>query len=187
MVIKKSPAEQWPVLSGEYTTGDPESSVAVVTLGSHIEDMPVKIGAAISGSLHTENLGIEKIVANVVSNPNIRFLVVCGAEVQGHITGQTIKALHENGVNPDEMKIIGSKGAIPYIDNLTEESVQRFRDQVDIIDLVDIEDPEIIKSEIEGCLSKDAGAYEEETSFIPIFEKQKESNLIKENLETNNT
>ncbi len=63
----------------------------VVTLGSHMENTPVDAGASISGPLHTENLGIEKVIANVVSNPNIRFLVVCGAEVQGHITGQSIK------------------------------------------------------------------------------------------------
>ena len=176
MSNKKSPVKNWPVLSGEYAIGDPESAVAVVTLGSHMENMPIAAGAAISGPLHTENLGIEKIIANTISNPNIRFLVVCGAEVQGHITGQSIKALHENGVNPDEMRIIGSKGAIPILDNMTEEGVQRFRDQLEIVDLVDVEDPATIKSKIEGCLVNDAGAYEEETSVIPLLGK--DSNMV---------
>lgn len=168
MVNKKTPAEGWPVLSGDYNVGDPESAVAVVTLGSHLEDMPVKAGAAILGPLHTENLGIERIISNIISNPNIRFLVVCGAEVQGHITGQTIKAMHENGVEPEEMKIIGSKGAIPYLDNMTEKGVQRFRDQLEIMDLVDVEDSEIIQSKIEGCLINDTGAYEKEIVIIPL-------------------
>ena len=90
MVDKKSVIERWPQVVGDYTIGDLESAVAVVTLGSHLEDIPVKSGAGISGSLHTENLGIEKVIGNIVSNPNIRFLVVCGAEVQGHVTGQSI-------------------------------------------------------------------------------------------------
>jgi tetrahydromethanopterin S-methyltransferase subunit A len=37
---------------------------------------------AITGTLQTENLGIERLIPNVLANPNIRFLVVCGAEVQ---------------------------------------------------------------------------------------------------------
>lgn len=182
MSNKKKPSERWPVLSGEYITGDPESAVAVVTLGSHMDDMPVQAGAAISGPLHTENLGIEKIIANTVSNPNIRFLVVCGAEVQGHITGQTIKALHKNGVDPAEMRVIGSQGAIPILDNMTEEGVQRFRDQLEIVDLVDVEDPATIQSKIEGCLVKDAGACEEETSVIPLLRKLKGSDVIIEDV-----
>lgn len=184
MVIKKTPAEKWPVLSGEYVTGDPESAVAVVTLGSHMGNMPVKAGAAISGSLHTENLGIEKIIANTISNPNIRFLVVCGAEVQGHITGQTIKAVHENGVDPEnDLKIIGSEGAIPYLSNITEDAVQRFRDQLEIVDLVDVEDLATIQSKIEGCLVNDVGAYEEETGVIPLLKNQKGSNLSAEDVQ----
>lgn len=175
MVNKKKPAEEWPVLPGDYALGDPESAVAVVTLGSHRDDMPVRAGAAISGSLHTENLGIEKVMANIISNPNIRFLVICGSEVQGHITGQTLKALHENGADSAEMRVIGSKGAIPYLDNMTEEGVKRFQDQVE---MVDVEDPDTIRSKIEGCLIEDTGAYEEETTIIPLLKKQKDSNLV---------
>jgi tetrahydromethanopterin S-methyltransferase subunit A len=35
-------------------------------------------------------LGIEKLTANIISNPNIRYLIVTGMEVKGHITGQAI-------------------------------------------------------------------------------------------------
>ena len=53
MVDKKSPAEGWPVISGDYIVGDPESPVAVTTLASHIEaDLT---GAAIAGPCKTEN------------------------------------------------------------------------------------------------------------------------------------
>jgi tetrahydromethanopterin S-methyltransferase subunit A len=180
MVGKKPTIKGWPQIVGDYTVGDEESAVAVVTLGSHMEDMPVKAGASISGSLHTENLGIEKVIGNVISNPNIRFLVVCGAEVQGHITGQTIKALHENGVDA-KRRIVGAKGAIPYLENVTEDAVERFRNQIEIVDLVDTENSETINSKIEGCLIHDAGACEEETEIIPLLEKRNDSSLVTEN------
>lgn len=178
MVDKKQAAKGWPQIVGDYKVGDEESAVAVVTLGSHMEDVPVKAGAGISGSLHTENLGIEKVIGNVVSNPNIRFLVVCGAEVQGHITGQTIQAVYKNGVD-SKKRIVGAKGAIPYLENIPEEAIERFRNQVEIVDMVDTEDAETIHSKIEGCLVNDAGAYEEETVVIPLHEK--DSNLATAN------
>jgi tetrahydromethanopterin S-methyltransferase subunit A len=118
---KKSPAEGWPVINGDYVTGDPESPVAVATLASHIEQIPVDAGAAIAGPCKTENLGIEKMISNLISNPNLRFLILCGSEVQGHVTGQSIMALHENGVDPEKRSIVGAHGAIPYIENVPDE------------------------------------------------------------------
>ena len=76
--VKKSPAEGWPVISGYYVVGDPESPVAAATLASHIEQIPMDAGAAISVPCKTENLGIEKMMANLISNPNIRSLVLYG-------------------------------------------------------------------------------------------------------------
>ena len=59
MADKKAPADGWPVISGDYIVGDPESPVAVTTLASHIE--AELSGAAIAGPCKTENLGIEKV------------------------------------------------------------------------------------------------------------------------------
>jgi len=44
----------------------------------------VETGAALAGTLQTANIGLEKMIANVVANPNIRNLVLCGKEVAGH-------------------------------------------------------------------------------------------------------
>ena len=90
MVDKKEPAKGWPVVKGEYDAGDPKSPVAVATCGSHFNLFPIKAGASISGPFKTENLGIEKIVANIISNPNIRTLIICGSEVKGHISGDAL-------------------------------------------------------------------------------------------------
>jgi tetrahydromethanopterin S-methyltransferase subunit A len=170
MVEKKPVPEDWPHIVGDYVVGDEESPVAVVTLGSHMEDDPVKAGAAISGPLHTENLGIEKVVGNVIANPNLRFLVVCGAEVMGHITGQTMKALHSNGVDLETGRIIGATGAIPYIENMPEEAIERFRRQVELVDMVDVEDPDSIAARIQECVVHDSGAMEEEPLILKVPE-----------------
>jgi len=112
----------WPPVRGDYVVGDPEARVAVVTLASRLRAE----GAAISGPCKTENLGVEKIVANTISNCNIRFLIICGAESKGHLPGDTLLALHRNGID-GQGRIIGSKGAIPFIQNLPPEAVRRFR------------------------------------------------------------
>jgi tetrahydromethanopterin S-methyltransferase subunit A len=59
--------------------------VAVCTLNS--EDVARRLkdrvpdGLAIVGTLHTENLGIERIIRNTLANPNIRFLILCGQDM----------------------------------------------------------------------------------------------------------
>jgi tetrahydromethanopterin S-methyltransferase subunit A len=182
MVEKKSVSQEWPQIVGDYVVGDVESAVAVVTLGSHMEDLPIRAGASISGPLHTENLGIEKVVGNIISNPNLRFLLVCGAEVMGHITGQSIKSLHTNGVDPEKGKIINATGAIPFIENIPPEAIQRFQEQVELIDMVDVENANNIQSKIKECVINDCGALEEETLIvelqnIPINEKDPKTSV----------
>ncbi|XRO76406.1 tetrahydromethanopterin S-methyltransferase subunit A [Methanocaldococcus sp. 10A] len=169
MVEKKSPAPGWPIVSGEYVVGNPESCVGVVTLGSHgLEQACIDAGAAIAGPCHTENLGIEKVVVNYISNPNIRFMILCGSEVQGHITGQCFKALWENGIG-DDGGIIGAKGAIPFLENVNKEAVERFRRQiVEVIDLIDCEDINKITQAIKECISKDPGAIDEDPMIIDL-------------------
>ena len=127
--------EPWPPVRGDYQVCDPAAAVAVVTLTSPL----VLRGAAIFGQCKTENLGVEKIVANVISNCNIRFLILCGVESKGHLPGNTILALHKNGID-EQGRIIGSGGAIPFIQNLPPEAISRFQDQVELIDCIGIED-----------------------------------------------
>ena len=65
-INKKTTAVGWPMLKGEYKTGNPSACVAVVTCGSHLDDDAlISAGAAISGSCKTENLGIEKLVSQI--------------------------------------------------------------------------------------------------------------------------
>ena len=178
MADKKAPADGWPVISGDYIVGDPESPVAVTTLASHIEAN--LSGAAIAGPCKTENLGIEKVVANIISNPNIRFLILAGAEVQGHITGQSIKALYENGADPDKKKIIAATGAIPFVENVPLDGIERFQQQLEIIDLIDTEDIGTIQSKINECVEKDPGAIEEDPIVMEVDEENQKLVIVPE-------
>ena len=176
MADKKAPADGWPVISGDYIVGDPESPVAVTTLASHIEaDLS---GAAIAGPCKTENLGIEKVVANIISNPNIRFLILAGAEVQGHITGQSIQALYDNGADPDKKKIIGATGAIPFVENVPLEGIERFQQQLEIVDLIDTEDIGTIQSKINECVEKDPGAVEADPIVMEVDEEEQKMVIV---------
>jgi tetrahydromethanopterin S-methyltransferase subunit A len=146
----------WPPLRGDFVIFDPEGRVAVVTLASNLRIE----NAAIGGTCKTENLGIEKIVANIISNSNIRFLLICGVESKGHLPGNTLIALHENGID-EKGRIIGSKGAIPFIQNLTPEAIKRFQAQIQLIDRIGLEDEReiaILVKEHSGRI----GPYEEE-------------------------
>jgi len=169
MAEKKSPASGWPIVQGDFHTGDPQSCVAVVTMGSHLDEQGIcDAGAAIAGSCKTENLGLEKVIANVISNPNIRFVLCCGTEVKGHLSGQSFIALHANGVSGG--KIVGAQGAIPFIENLTEDAIKRFQEQVEIVNIMESEDLGEIKAKISELAAKDPGAFPEEPMIVEVKE-----------------
>ena len=102
-ILKVKPPTDYPPEEGCYLRGNDFSPVAVVvTLNYAREQTPPEIerlvrvsiekGAALAGTLQTENIGIEKIVTNIVSNPNIRYLILCGIEVAGHNSGMRLSA-----------------------------------------------------------------------------------------------
>lgn len=170
MADKREPAVGWPVLKGEYEIGDVNNPVAVATCGSHLPAGPhLEAGASISGPCKTENIGIEKLVANIISNPNIRFLLVTGSEVKGHLTGDAIIAFHAGGTQ--ENRIVGAKGAIPYIENLTEETIARFQEQVECINMLDTEDQGAITAKIKELADRDPGALDAEPMIVEISEE----------------
>jgi tetrahydromethanopterin S-methyltransferase subunit A len=174
MADKKSPAAGWPIIQGDYHTGDANSPVAVITMGSHLDETAIcAAGAALAGSCKTENLGIEKVVANIISNPNIRFVLLCGTEVKGHLTGQSWVAMHENGVEGG--KIVGSKGAIPFLENLTAEHIKRFQEQIELVNIMETEDLGQISAKIAELTARDPGAFGADPIVVQISEGGDES------------
>lgn len=157
MVEKANPPEGWPRIKGDYVVGDPMGCTAVVTCGSNFGDRMVKAGAAISGRLMTTNIGIELIVANIIANPNIRFLIVAGREVRGHQPGNAISCLCKYGLIGG--RIANALGPIPFIENLSREAIGRFREQVRLVEMIDVDDEALIAGAIAKANAADPGAY----------------------------
>ncbi len=163
--IESYVVEGWPPLPGSYLAGDPTKPVAIVTLASELDNARLLKRSAICGDCKTENIGTEKVIANLISNSHIRYVVVCGAEVHGHITGKCWKALFENGVD-DTGRIIDAPGAIPYLTNLPPEAIDRVRKQLELVDLINVEDEGQIESAIDRLEPK--GPYEEEPMLVKL-------------------
>ncbi|MHC1624353.1 MAG: tetrahydromethanopterin S-methyltransferase subunit F [Candidatus Methanospirareceae archaeon] len=178
MAEKKEPVEGWPTATGDYTVGDPNNPVAVSSNGGHFKDPDVetllKAGAAIVGACKTENIGLEKQIANIVGNANIRFYILSGPEVPGHICGGSLMKLHEKGIDPETHKIIDAEGAIPFIENVSPEAVERFRQQVEIINMLGSEDVGAIKAKVQECVAKDPGAFPEDPMLVKIAGEEAE-------------
>ena len=158
-----APREGWPPLPGSYVALRYHAPVAVCTLGD--EALRASLAAAegddlaIVGTLATENLGIERLIRNVLANPNLRSLIVCGVDTQravGHFPGQSLVALARNGLD-ERGRIAGAKGKRPLLKNLELEAVRRFRDDVEVVDLVGVTEPDRILEAVRGCAARSPG------------------------------
>ncbi|MCH8199922.1 MAG: DUF4346 domain-containing protein [Chloroflexi bacterium] len=138
------PTYDWPVLAGAYEVIDEDAPVAVCTLASEtlIEELGKPSGVGIIGRAFTENLGAEKVAINVVANPALRVLVLCGTESRHHV-GQTLKALHESGLDGDG-RVVGSEGPQPLLKNFPAEAQAIFREKLTIVDLIEEGDSTVI-------------------------------------------
>jgi len=158
--------EGWPPLPGSFTVLRYHASVAVCTLTDESLSKTVVHAAgaevAIVGTMQTENLGIERLMQNTLSNPNIRFVVLCGADSRqaiGHLPGQSLIALSRSGVD-ERMRIIGAQGKRPVLRNVSREAVEHFRRTVEIVDLIgETSVPQILDA-TKNCASRNPGPAE---------------------------
>lgn len=139
-MLKVKPPDGYPPEEGRYVRGNDYSPVAVcVTLDTFDFAIPSELnelvmagtdsGAALSGMLQTENIGLEKMICNIVANPNIRYIVLCGRESAGHLPGESLLALKQNGVT-ETKQIIGTSAPTPHLYNIPLELIERFRNQI---------------------------------------------------------
>jgi tetrahydromethanopterin S-methyltransferase subunit A len=156
--------EEYYPWGGEFTKCSPHGCIAVVLLNTQY--IPPS-NVAICGPLKTENIGVEKIIANTISNPFIRFLILCGDDIRGHRSGSSLIALHKNGIDTNH-RIIGAPGAIPYIENLKEEAIKRFQKQLNVVNLIGVKEKEKIDSVIEECVKKSLPSFGEPYIAIRI-------------------
>lgn len=139
----------WPVLDGNYIVGDPDARVAVCTLTD--DRLPAQVaalpGVAIAGTLATANLGIERLVINVLANPAIDHLLLCGRDSSIFGPGQSLMAMTQDGVD-DNKRILGAVGFDPVLPSLTVEQVDEFRAAVNVIDCIGTGDLAVIAERV---------------------------------------
>ena len=160
-MLKVKTHPDYPPEDGRYIRGNDASPVAVmIVLCNDADKIPPEIenlvragaesGAALSGTVQTENIGFEKIICNIVANPNIRYLIVAGPESEGHLTGEAMKALLQNGVD-EKMRIKNTSSPHPFLYNIPSEFIDRFRKQLSVIDLQFEGNPDIIRKAVWAC------------------------------------
>jgi tetrahydromethanopterin S-methyltransferase subunit A len=181
-MLKVNPHPDYPPEEGRYIRGNDFSPVAIaIILNCDADKIPsdleklvragIESGAVLSGTVQTENIGFEKIVCNIVANPNIRYLIVGGPESEGHLTGEALKALILNGID-EKRRITGTNAPHPVLFNLPMELIARFRKQVSLIDLQFEGDPDLFRKAVWSCYQEnpvefrgyslcDPGAYPE--------------------------
>ncbi len=81
----------------------------------------------IVGRLLSENKGIDTMIKFSIKNPSLHHIIVCGADVKGHRSGQALLSLHKNGVNK-QGRILGVTAPYPLL-SCSRMEIQLFRRQ----------------------------------------------------------
>jgi len=174
----------WPPVPGEYFNlcDGADCPVAVTTLASvDLSEALAKLhpkGLSIVGKTETENIGVEKVIKNVITNPAIRYLILAGKDSDGHLSGRTLDALYQNGVD-ENGRVIKSPGKKPILKNVNADEVQAFRRQVEVVDMIGIDDAneisarvqEIYQNDDSCCMPQESGIAAKNiiTSTIPLI------------------
>jgi len=148
---KVKPPEGYPPEEERYLRSNDFSPLAAVAILNtfdfkipqritNIVRFSIETDAALTVTLQTENIGIEKIIANAVANPNIQHIVLCTVESRGHLCDEALSSLMEKGV--DEEKNIGTDAPTSYLYNSSIGDIERFKKQVKLINLLNEGNPE---------------------------------------------
>ena len=164
-----------PPVEGRYEVGSQDSPVAVCTMATMELDLPMD-QIAIKGKCVTENMGIEKIIRNMIANPKLRFLLLCGQVSRGHFIEDAFLNLHKNGVDK-EKRIIGAKGGMPILKNLSPEEIERFRKQVDPVNMAGETDQGKILGKVKELVGRNPGPFQGEALVREEKEEEVETHL----------
>jgi thymidylate synthase len=134
---------KWPIYKDKMLIlGNPKSQVAVCALWTKKEFVAEKLNLdkiAVIGNLYSPQKGISFLIRNILANPNIRNLIVCGLDNSG--SGQALIDFQKYGYEKKENK----NTSLPYwsiksiVENridfeINKEALDLLRQKVKIID-----------------------------------------------------
>ena len=135
--------------------GNTNSNLAICTLSSmkllkEISNSSLMNKIYVVGRLLSENKGIEMLVRHIISNEQIKNVILCGKDTIGHNSGHSILCLYRNGIDQNG-RIIGSESPNPIL-TLSRQEVSRFQKQVKLINKIGEIEISNIKQEINAEL-----------------------------------
>lgn len=137
-------AENWPqVHSGHITVGNPESNIAIATLWTRRDRVVGELDPdayAIAGQLYSRD-GVSLALRNLLSNPNVRHLVVGGEDLEN--TGAALVNLWQKGMD-NNRNIRGVDKAIIH-QEIPVSAIDRLRENVSLHDLRDLKHEQMVR------------------------------------------
>jgi thymidylate synthase len=125
--------QEWPIyFKNILRVGEIDSNVGVVTLWTErdvIQKRLDKKDYCVIGNLYAA-AGINHMLRNIFANPNIRYLVMWGADMSQ--SGHALLKFMQNGID-DKYQIVGGRGEIEK--EIGRSAVEDFRKHIEVIDL----------------------------------------------------
>jgi thymidylate synthase len=147
--------EKWPFFfSDSLLIGNRKSNVAICTLWSLKETATKDIPHdrfALAGNMYY-NHGINYLLRAVLSNPNIRYIILCGVDIAK--SGENLLKMMNKGIN--DHQIAGS--AVELEKEIPAEAIELFRKNVQVVDMRNVVDSKKILETINKLQPKDAFA-----------------------------
>jgi len=129
--------------------GNSASEAGLVTLWTPVEKIIKKLDKNlffIAGQLYSKD-GINYLLRNILANPSIRYLIICGQDLSG--SGKALINFFQKGV-AENYNIVDSDFATIHKE-IPKDSLELLRQNVKIKNLIGISDPERIANELKSC------------------------------------
>ncbi len=156
---------KWPIYFEEnLIKGDLNSPIGVCTMWSDKRKVAQGLPGdfySVTGNLYSSD-GINYILRNILANPRIRYLVVCGTDASGE-SSQTLKDLMEHGVNNNNQI---EKNGFQLHKEIDSSAIELFRQKVKLINCLGISDPNELKQKIE-TLDREAPPFNNQPLTFP--------------------
>lgn len=142
--------KDWPIyFRDNLILGNPKSEVVIITLWTPVEQITKKLDKnlfCLVGQLYSKD-GINYIIRNILANPSIYYLIVCGQDLSS--SGKALIDFFEKGVD-ENYNIIGNKFSLLHKE-IPREYLEMVRHNVRIRNLIGIADVAKISEELKNC------------------------------------
>lgn len=142
--------KNWPIyFKDNLILGNPKSEVALITLWTPSKKITEKLDKhlfCLTGQLYSKD-GINYIIRNILANPSIRYLVICGQDLSE--SGKALIDFFQKGVDQD-YNIVDNDFALIHKE-IPIQYLELIRQNVQVRDLRGIREVAKIAKELETC------------------------------------